>query len=210
MSTLVAATVKATTLEETTSGDTVTAAALMNPWELVDVKTFSADANVVMTHDGFDVGSPVAFQENYRYELVIENVKTSVDGTQIMFQIYEGGAYVTAANAYFLAAVGVSSAAPTTHASISTAYTVGYAALSSCGSAGSLDARVEFSSFADSSERSNWTLNDIGVINAGTTILYTGRGFRNAATVGERISLYPSLGGTIASGRMLLSRRLVL
>jgi len=88
MSTLEVATVKATTLEETTSGDTVTAAALMNPWEFLGTDSPSAASGLEFFHDGWEGTGSAAFIDGWEYR-IIGNIYGSSAGAYLQWKTYE-------------------------------------------------------------------------------------------------------------------------
>ena len=99
MSTIVVGTVKATTLEETTSASTVTTAALMHPWEFIDSYTAVADAEIIVSADGFDSVSPVSFLDGYTYKVEFDG-HGSVDNGLLQFELFENGSYRTGVSYY--------------------------------------------------------------------------------------------------------------
>ena len=101
MSTLVAATVEATTLEETTSGDTVTVQALLNPWEVVGLHTVNGDATLDFFHDGWEGVGSAAFIDGWEYRVTTDNVYgNSSTVSRWNLYLYEAGVIRNSASDY--------------------------------------------------------------------------------------------------------------
>jgi len=196
MSTLVAATVKATTLEETTSGS-ITVAKLLTPWELVESYVFSTSVATVDFETGFDDG--------YDHEFVYNNCTPDVSDSLAM-RVKEAGAYISSAAAYRNAVV--THINTTASVSSSQQTLIFLSAGSAIGTAEQAGGRI-LSMNPGNALRTQLNSSGVGATAATATVMKHSLNFaeREAAAVCQGIRFFWTAGNNFAAGEISQYRR---
>ena len=197
------------TLEDRVSAKQSSVVDLGNQWIFIDDYTASSDATITFSENGIEQGSPTDFADGYTYRIEADDVYGDVNLGQIYLQLYEGGAYRSASNAYFWVYRGQNNSV---YADAQGAATSGFYQSAGMGtdSTNTISTWMEFKNLGSTTYKSQWYGWCGGSFDTAYTEytmfgrVYTGADQRLAAT---RIQLSPVTATEITAGVFRLYKR---